>query len=371
MEIKRVETKKELIDFIKVPWNIYRKDDNWVPPIVADQLLILNKQKNPFFKHAECELFVAYDKKSRPIGRIAAIKDDLLIKHKNKNIGLFGFFESIDDEELSRALFEKAEAWLLSKNIKSIMGPINLSIHNEVGLLIEGFNKPPVFMTSYNKPYYSKLIEANGYRKAKDLYSYWIDVYHKNFDKLFKIAERSERLGFYRIRNVSLKRIDEEIKKFIKIYNEAWKNNWGFIPITEEESEFMAKRLRPLVDEELIAFAEVNNTPIGVILAMPDYNFVFKKMGGSLFPLGIFKFLIYKRHIPWARVMVLGVLEEFRNRGIESALIAFVLKKGIRKGFYGAELSWTLEDNQAINKLIEKFGGVRYKTYRIYEKALS
>ncbi|MGB9668702.1 MAG: GNAT family N-acetyltransferase, partial [Thermosulfidibacteraceae bacterium] len=219
-------------------------------------------------------------------------------------------------------------------------------------------------------PYYQRLLEESGYTKEKDLLAYWIDVYNRNHDKLFKLAERVMRNQCYRIRKANMRKFDEEIGNFIKIYNSAWMDNWGFIPLNDEEAKFMAKRLKPLVDEDIIAFAEHSGEVVGCILSIADYNFVFKKMNGSLFPFGIVKFFLYRRHIPWARVMALGVLKEHRFKGIESALIAYVLKNGLRKGFYGAELSWTLEDNIAVNNLIEKFGGVRYKVFRVYGKDL-
>ncbi|MGB9807603.1 MAG: GNAT family N-acetyltransferase [Thermosulfidibacteraceae bacterium] len=370
LRIKRVENKKELIEFIKVPWRIYKGDKHWVPPIVADQIQVLSTDKNPFFRHGEAELFIAYDSQALPIGRIAAIYDTFYKKYRGENIGLFGYFESIDDIDVARSLFSVAEDWLKSKGVSKIIGPFNLSIHNEVGVLVDGFDKPPIFMTTYNKPYYQRLLEESGYTKEKDLLAYWIDVYNRNHDKLFKLAERVMRNQCYRIRKANMRKFDEEIGNFIKIYNSAWMDNWGFIPLNDEEAKFMAKRLKPLVDEDIIAFAEHSGEVVGCILSIADYNFVFKKMNGSLFPFGIVKFFLYRRHIPWARVMALGVLKEHRFKGIESALIAYVLKNGLRKGFYGAELSWTLEDNIAVNNLIEKFGGVRYKVFRVYGKDL-
>ncbi len=371
MKIKRVENRKELIEFIRVPFRIYRGDKYWVPPLVVDQLQLLDKKKNPFFKHGDAEFFIAYDESGLPVGRISAIYDSFYEKYRNERIGLFGFFDCFDEPKIASLLFESAESWLKSKGVKKVIGPFNLSIHNEVGVLIDGFDKPPIFMTNYNKPYYADLIEGLGYKKEKDLFAYWMDVYDRSHERLFRLAERVLKGTKYTIRKVRIRDFDREIRNFIKIYNSAWEENWGFVPITDEEAQFMAKRIKPLVDEDLVAFAEYNGEVVGAILAIADYNFVFKRMGGSLFPFGIIKFFLYKRHIPWARVMALGVLKEHRNRGIESALIAFVLRNGLKKGFYSAEMSWTLEDNRAVNSLIEKFGGNRYKTFRIYGKEIS
>ncbi len=370
MKVVKVETKKELVEFIRVPWRIYRKDSNWVPPIVADMMTLLNKKKNPFFKHADADFFYVLDDYSRPLGRIAAIYDRNHFRFRGENVGYFGYFECIDDHKVADLLFELVHEWHLKKGTVYIRGPINLSMNNECGLLIEGFDDPPLFMMPYNFPYYANLIENNGYYKAKDLYAYWIDTYYNPPEKVFKLAQRIERMADYTIRNLRMREFNEELKRFQVIYNEAWKDNWGFVPLEEDELEFMAKRMKVLVVSDLVAIAEKNGVPIGVAFAMPDYNFVFKRMKGSLFPFGIIKFFIYKGQIPRARFIALGIIREYRHKGVEVALIARLLKAGMKRGYIGAELSWTLEDNKAINSLIEKFGGKLYRRYRIYEKKI-
>ncbi len=370
MRVVQVSTKKELIEFIRVPWRIYRGDPNWVPPIVADMLTLLNKEKNPFFKHADADFFYITDDLHRPLGRIAAIYDRNHFKFRGENVGYFGYFECVDDDSVAEKLFELVHDWHIKRGSVFVRGPINLSMNNECGLLIEGFDGPPLFMMTYNPQYYAKLIENNSYKKVKDLYAYWIDTYYNPPEKVFKLASRLEKSSDYTIRNLKMKEFDEELKRFQKIYNEAWKDNWGFVPLTEDELKFMAKRMKMLVLPDLVAIAEKDGNPVGVAFAMPDYNFVFKKMKGSLFPFGIIKFLIYKGQIPRARFIALGVVKEYRYKGLEVALIARLLKAGMKRGYIGAELSWTLEDNKAINSLIEKFGGKLYRRYRIYEKKI-
>ena len=370
MKLVEVKTKRELIEFIRVPWRIYKRDPNWVAPIVADLMTVLNREKNPFFKHADASYFYILDDYSRPVGRIAAIYDRFHYKYRGENIGFFGYFESFDDLEVVAKLFEVAEEWVFKKGAVGIRGPINLSMNNECGLLIEGFDDPPMFMMPYNPPYYRELIEKNGYKKVKDLYAYWIDIYENPPTHVFKFAEKVISKGRFTVRNANMRRFKEELVKFKEVFNDAWTENWGFVPLTDEEIEFMAKRLKPLVVKDLTVIAEVDGEPVGVGLAVPDYNFVFKKMKGSLFPLGIIKFFIYKNQIPRARLMVLGVKKGYRFRGVEIAMIAKLLDAGLKRGYYGGELSWTLEDNHAINSIIERFGGRLYKKYRIFEKAL-
>ncbi len=373
MRIVEVSNKRELVEFIRVPWRIYRGDENWVPPIVADMMTTLNREKNPFFQHADAAYFYAVDDAGRPLGRIAAIYDRLHFRFRQENVGYFGYFESVEDEEVAGALLKRAEEWLLSRGAVYMRGPINLSMNNECGLLIEGFDDPPLFMMPYNKPYYSGLIESEGFSKVKDLLAYWSDLYydrsHEELNRYVGVVSR--RLKGFRVRNADLRKFDRELERFKEIYNSAWEDNWGFVPLTDEEIDFMARRMKPLVVKELVVFAETEDgTPVGVALALPDYNFVFKRMKGSLFPFGIIKFFIYRGQIPRIRLMVLGVKREFRLRGVEYLMLGRMYRYVLKKGYTGVEFSWILEDNEPIKAIIERFGGKVYKRYRIYEKKI-
>ena len=372
MKIHEVSDKRSLIEFIRVPWSIYRGDENWVPPIVADMMTLLNKSKNPFFNHADAAFFYITDDIGRPLGRIAAIYDRFHFKYREENVGYFGFFESVDDRSVSSKLFELAHEWLFKKGAVFVRGPINLSMNNECGLLIEGFDDPPLFMMPYNKPYYEELITAEGYQKAKDLHAYWADIYYDEKPKMaLRYAERlARKLRHIVIRKINMRKFEEELKKFQLVYNEAWMENWGFVPMTDEEVHFMAKRLRPLVVPDLAVIAEEEGEPVGVALVIPDYNFVFKKMKGSLFPFGIIKFFLYRGQISRVRLLILGVRKKWRYKGIEHLMVANLLRQAMKKGYTGGELSWILEDNKPIIAIIERFGGKLYKRYRIYEKKI-
>ncbi len=373
MRIVEADDRNTLIDFIRVPWRIYRGDENWVAPLVADMLKVFSKDKNPFFEHADAAFFVCYDDSRRPLGRIAAIYDRLHFKYRGENVGYFGYFDCVEDSAVAKALFNAAQQWLERKGAVYVRGPINLSMNNECGLLIEGFDDPPAFMMPYNKPYYARLIEENGYVKAKDLLAYWVDLYYDEKPKQFvRYAERlSKKIKGIRTRYADLRRFREELERFKEVYNQAWMDNWGFVPLTDKEIDFMAKRIRPLVVSKLVVFAEtIEGEPVGVAMALPDYNFVFKRMKGSLFPFGIIKFFLYRNQIPRIRLMVLGVKREYRFRGIEFLMLGKMYDFVMKKGYTGAEFSWILEDNEPIKAIIERFGSRVYKRYRIYEKKI-
>jgi len=286
-------------------------------------------------------------------------------------MGAFGFFEVVKDYAVAQELLDAALEWLREREVEVVRGPLSFSMNHECGLLIEGFNESPLIMMPYNPPYYQEFLERYGFVKAKDLHAYWIDAWKEVPPSALRLAERlQERYGF-RIRKVNVRRFNEELERFIAVYNEAWEDNWGFVPLDRDEMVYMAKRLRPLIVPDLALIAEApDEEPAAVCLSLPDYNQVFRRMGGSLFPLGIFKFYFYSRHISQARLMALGVRRAFRNRGLELLLSLHSLEAGRKRGYHGGELSWTLEDNHAINSFIEKLGGELYKKYRIYEMGL-
>ena len=371
VEVVDPTSRKALIEFIRMAWRVYRYDTRWVPPIVVDYLQFLRPDKNPFFKHAEGVYFLSRDAKGRPQGRIAVTVDHNYEEFHGERMGAFGFFEVVKDYAVAQELLDAALEWLREREVEVVRGPLSFSMNHECGLLIEGFNESPLIMMPYNPPYYQEFLERYGFIKAKDLYAYWIDAWKEVPPSALRLAERlQERYGF-RIRKVNVRRFNEELERFIAVYNEAWEDNWGFVPLDRDEMVYMAKRLRPLVVPDLALIAEtLDEEPAAVCLSLPDYNQVFRRMGGSLFPLGIFKFYFYSRHISQARLMALGVRRAFRNRGLELLLSLHSLEAGRKRGYHGGELSWTLEDNHAINSFIEKLGGELYKKYRIYEVGL-
>jgi hypothetical protein len=366
LRIEEVRDQQDLMTFIRLPWKIYQGDRYWVPPLIKDQLQKFSP-KNPFLSHAETILFLAY-RGGQISGRIAGIIDHNYIEFHQEKTGFFGFFESIHDAGVAEALFSRTREWLKEHGMENVIGPMNPSTNDECGLLIDGFDSSPYLMMPYNPRYYPSLLEALGWRKAKDLYAYLLEesTFHK--DRLSRITERlvknEPRL---RIRPINLRRLDEELEIVKEIYNQAWSKNWGFVPLTEAEIEDLAKNLKPLVVPDLVLFAYWDEEPIGFSVSLPDYNQVLKRLDGRLGPLGLLKFLYFSRKIRTIRVMLLGVKHAIRKRGVEGLLYIETFKRGIAKGYLSAECSWILEDNTLMQHGIEAMGGKRYKTYRIYE----
>jgi hypothetical protein len=373
IKIKRVETETDRLNFIKLPWKIYRKDKYWVPPLIFDARNNLNPVKNPFFKHSEVELFLA-EKDGELVGRIAAIKNDNHNKFHNDKTGFFGFFETLDDQDVADLLLDNACAWCKDKKLDKIVGPVNPSTNDECGLLIDGFDSSPVILMTYNPKHYSDKIENFGFEKEKDLYAYYVSAKVINnqqaMSKLNRMAELIKKRNDVTTRYLSMKDLTSEVRKIEEIYNNAWELNWGFVPMTTEEFDHLAKMLKMIVDPEYVIFAEVNGIPAGFSLSLPDFNQVLKRLNGRLFPFGIFKLLYWKNKIDLIRVIVMGVKREFQKKALDSVFYLETIINGNKKGVKGAEISWVLEDNIVMRQTVEKLGGQIYKTYRIYSKSL-
>jgi hypothetical protein len=304
-------------------------------------------------------------------GRIAAIIDHSFIDFHQEKTGFFGFFESIQDPQVTGLLLSKAKDWVKGHGMEKMIGPMNPSTNDECGLLIDGFDSSPRLMMPYNPVYYNALLEGAGLMKAKDLYAYFVEQSTFVAGRLDRIATKLIRKEpNLRVRPINLRRLDEELRIIKDIYNHAWSRNWGFVPLTEAEIDDLAKNLKPLVVPDLVLFAYWQDEPVGFSVSLPDYNEVLKRLNGKLGPLGFLKFLYFSRRIDTVRVMLLGVKHAFQKRGVEGLLYYETFKRGIRKGYYAAECSWILEDNLLMQHGIEAMGGKRYKTYRIYEGAL-
>lgn len=365
--IKTIQTKKDLLNFIKSAWKIYKDDPHWVPPLIYDKKKILDRNKNPFFKHAEMELFAAF-KNGEIVGRIAAIKNDLHNKYHNDKVGFFGFFECINDQQTANKLFDTAKDWLKKKGFDTMRGPANPSSNDEYGMLLDGFDDEPRLLMPYNPKYYLDLCENYGFKKAKDLYAYKIEA-----DKLLKsekvkrVAELAKKRYNLNITELNMKNFDKELEKVKYVYNKAWAPNWGFIPMTEEEIEAMAKDLKPLVYPSLVLFGEINNELVGFALVMPDYNQIFKNMNGKLFPFGFLKLLTQKKKMTWARIIALGIIPEYQKKGLDSVFYWEIVNRAAKHGIFQGEASWILEDNDMMNRGAAAMNGSIYKKYRIYE----
>lgn len=370
VEIKRISSKKDLMKFIKMQWKIYEGDPYWVPPLIMDRKKILDREHHPFYQHAEMERFLAY-RNGEIVGRIAAIKNDLHNQVHNDRVGFFGFFESINDQEVANSLFDSAAQWLKSKNLTHMRGPANPSSNDEYGMLIEGFNDSPRLLMTYNPPYYIDLCENYGFKKIKDLYAYKLE-YDKitKVKKIYEVQDIVRRRYNLKLTSLNMKDFDNELKKVKYVYNKAWEPNWGFVPMTDEEINAMAKDLKLLVDPELVLFGEINGEVVGFSLTMPDYNQIFKKLNGRLFPFGFIKLFTEKKNITWCRILTLGIIPKYQKKGIDGVFYYEIIERAHKRGIHLGEASWVLEDNEMMNRSALMMQGELYKKYRIYEKEI-
>jgi GNAT superfamily N-acetyltransferase len=355
--------------FLRVPYRIYRRDPLWVAPLRGASRALLGP-RNPFFDHAEMQLFVAA-RDGEDGGRIAAILDHRHNEVHGERSAFFGFFECQNDLAMSRALFAAATEWAVRRGMNVLRGPVNPSMNEECGLLVEGFDSSPVFMTTYNPAYYAGLCEAAGFRKSKDLLSYCLVPGEKHVAKLAPLVERAhKRVPGLIVRPIRKAEIDAEIVRIKEVYNAAWETNWGFVPWTDAEISFMARRLAPLALEELALLAETPQGPVGFMLSLPDYNEAIKPLKGRLWPFG---WLRFQRGVPGiraARTILLGVKKEYRNRGVDAVMLERSFRWAIQRGCRHLEQSWVLEDNTATRRYLESIGAEVCRTHRIYDRAL-
>ncbi|MGB9710897.1 MAG: GNAT family N-acetyltransferase [Thermodesulfovibrio sp.] len=364
MEIKEIINKKQLREFVTLPLKLYKEDSFYASPLIKDQIEHLTA-KNPFFKRAKAKFYIAY-KDGKPAGRIAAIVNYAHLEYHKDNVGFFGLFECINDQAVANALFNKAKEFLKENNLSIMRGPMNLSTNEECGFLYEGFDCPSMIMIPYNPPYYNSLAESYGMKKAKDLYCFLADVPEMLPSKIERIAQFAEKQGIM-ARTVKLKNLTEELYAFMEVYNEAWASNWGFIPITKEEIDYMAEKLKPIALPELVIVAEKEGKPVGFFGAIPDFNEVLRKIKGRLTPWAIIKALYYRRKIQSIRLLLFGVKKEMRHKGVESIMLREAFKGARKYGFKKVEFSWILEDNFDTINLTQIINARRYKTLRIYE----
>jgi GNAT superfamily N-acetyltransferase len=369
-ELIKVETREDLERFVRLPWKIYKDPSYWVPPLIQERKKFLNPEINPFFEHAEVDLFLALDSDRAPVGRIALIHDRNYQGLHSEAVGMFGMFESIDDPSVSRQLLDKANQWCQERGLTRLMGPMNLSTNHECGLLVEGFDSPTMFGIPYNPEYYGKHFESWGLKKAKDLLAFRLDLV-KIPDYLEKAALKLKRRNRFNIRCLDLSRFEKEISILWDIYNSAWDLNWGFIPMTQKEFEFSAREMKAIIQPEFCMIAEVKGEPVGFSLALPDVNQVLKKLDGSLFPFGWAQFLWQKNKIDAYRVLTLGVKKNYRRLGIDAWFYYETYRLFMEKKIKWIEMSWLLEDNKGIVDPMHRIGGEIYKRHRIYERSIT
>lgn len=369
IKIEQVKNDKDLKAFIDFPHDLYKDDPYYVPEIFIGQKDMLDPKKYPFHQYGNANYYLAW-KDGKIAGRIAAINNKNYNKHHQSNIGFFGFFDVIDDQDVANVLLQKACDFAKENGYSDIMGPTNFTTNETAGILVEGFEDSPKIMMTYNKPYYGRLVENFGFKKEMDLYAYMIYA-DKASEKSLRIAEAlEERLKSkgITIRNIRIKDINEETKKIQKIYNAAWEENWGFVPFTDAEFEYLKNDLKMIIDESFAYIAEKDGEAIGFSLTVPNINeILIKNKRGRLFPLGIFRLLLGKKKTKYVRILALGVLEEYRKQGIEAIFFSKNILQARARGIIGGEASWVLESNEAMVKAAEHLNGVKYKTYRLYK----
>jgi ribosomal protein S18 acetylase RimI-like enzyme len=374
IEVSEVVCKKDRDAFLRFPWRIYRDDPAWVPPLLLERKEFIDRKKHPFYKHGEAELFLAR-RNGEVVGRIMASDDPRYNELHGTNLGCFGLFECVNDVAVASELFRAAGEWVRGRGRTEVMGPIDYSTNYVCALLIDGFQYPPTLLTSHNPPYYAVLIEQCGFAKTKDWYAWWFSEYPDAFERLRKIAAARAKKHGVTIRPINLKNVDLEAQKIRQVYNQAWEKNWGFVPFTEAEAEHMAKELKILIVPAATLIAEKGDEPLAFVIAVPDINVALKHIkDGRLtrfgLPIGLLKLLYYRLKIRSGRLIALGVVEKYRRAGVAEMLVLRVMDEAFRRGYEG-ELSMTLEDNVMVNRFIEGLGAKRYKTFRIYSKALA
>lgn len=370
VDIVAVKTEKDFSQFIDFPYTLYKDNRYWVPPLKKEVRKILDPEQNPFWKHSEREFYLAYRGKNIA-GRICAIIDYNYIDFWHEKVGYFGFFECDRDEEAAAALIEQVKNFQHEKGMTSFIGPLNPSTNDECGVLVEGFFTPPMIMMTHNYEYYDELCKSAGLEKAKDLIAYYFDIKDTPWDRLERLSSMiRRRVPDLKVRSMRMDDFKSEIRRFKEVYNEAWSHNWGFVPLTEDEMDALAASLRPLIKPQLVLLIEIDEVPVAVSLAVPNYNAVIKKLNGRFGPIEMLKFMLHKNTIEEARLLILGVKKDYRKMGLDALLVYESFKAGQDLGYKGGELSWILEDNHTTNNMIIKLGGKPYKKYRIYSGTL-
>ena len=362
---------REFRDFLELPYEIYRNDPNWVAPLKRDVRTMFDRSKHPFHQHSEVEPFVAY-RAGRPVARIVAIHNRNHVEFHEEPVGFFGFFECEDRQDTADRLFETVADWLRGRGLETMRGPASFSTNEEAGLLVEGFDSPPVIMMPYNPPRYEALVEDAGFEKAKDLLAlYLLQTEVPEF-----LIQREQRLAKrlkVRLRPIDMGEFDRELAIVRQIYNSAWEKNWGFVPMTESEIEFMAEELKPAVrrDPNQVIIAEnERGEPIGFALWLLDFNQALIHANGRLFPFGLLKILWNMRKISHVRVLTLGLIPEYRGMGIDHLLYLRIFRSAGEHGIYQGECSWVLEDNVSMTRPLERMGAYVDKRYRMYDRPL-
>lgn len=370
-EVIRVEDRRHRREFIDFIWKLHKNDPNWVPPIRMNQEELVNFRRHPFYENAKCRTFIVR-KDGEVVGRVAAIINNGHNKRFGEKRGFFGFFDCIDDQQAANALLLEASRYLKSEGMDDVRGPCNPSLNYEIGTLVDGFDTPPTFMMTYNWPYYDKLIKGFGFEKTQDLYAYEGNMEMlKTIDpKLKFVIDEVKRRFNVTLRPANKKKFGEEVKLFLKIYNEALQGTWGFVPLTDAECVGMGASLKMLVDPTLTSFVEVDGKAVAVGICLPDFNPLIKKIDGRLFPFGFLTLLFGRKKIKKVRVMSTNVIPEYQRWGLGLVVLDRMMPDCLAMGIHDAEFSWVLESNHLSRGSLERAGTKRTKTYRLYDRTL-
>ncbi|MFN2189677.1 MAG: N-acetyltransferase [Candidatus Promineifilaceae bacterium] len=378
LEIERVETKKQLKQFISVPWEVYKNDPNWVPWLFFERLAFFDKKKNPFFEHAEADYFIAR-RNGKAVGTIAAVLNHRHNEIHEENTAHFGVFELFNDPEAAALLLETACDWARDRGTDRIIGPANLSSTMEWGMLFDGYDSPPVVLMTYNPPYYNELVEANGFEKVMDLYAWNNRIADRikpgGFpEKVYRVVSVVKKRYKLSIRPIDMKQFDRELDIVKKVYNSAWEKNWGFIPLTDAEFDSLVGDLKPILDPRIVFVVEADGEPVGFSLSFPDVNQLLLKYRPGPTVIGSYiaaaRMMLNKTKTNRLRVFALGVLEKYRGRGVDALMYYETVTRAVPLGYEWAEGSWVLETNDAANRVSEMVGSDLYKRYRLYVKDL-
>lgn len=375
LAVRPVKSKRELRRFVKLPLRLHRDHPQWVAPLNFERMQFLDRSRNPYFEHGEAEYFIA-ERDGEPVGRITAQVDQRWDEYQGGSDGMFGFFETVDDPAVAAALLDAASEWVAGHSRERILGPMDFTTNDELGLLVEGYELRPMILQPWHPPYYRELVEGRGFIKTMDLLMWWLALGDlkegmKFHPAIHEAAEKVESEHGIRIRNMNRRDLPNEVRRFMGVYNEAWGDNWGFVPVTEAEADFQAKNLKQVLDERWTMIAErEDGEVVGAALTLPDINQVMAKLNGRLLPFGWLRFLLGRRKIDRVRVFALGVKPAYQHTGVAAALYIRHLEEASPDGVYGGETGWILEVNEAMNRAMEGMGGKIVKRYRIYGKQL-
>lgn len=377
LQIVEVRDRRSRRRFVSAARALLGADPMWVEPLTLERMQHLDPQRNPYFAEAEAAFWIAM-RGGRPVGRISAQVDQVSLRHHGDSTGHFGFFDVEDSAETTGALVDRAEAWLRERGMERVRGPFSLSINDESGILVRGFESPPSLMMGHARPWYAERLEEQGYTKGRDLIAYRFEVDRNALPKSARsLVERLEQDPSVTIREMRRKDYDAELRRILQVFNDAWSENWGFVPFTDAAIDRAAKDLKPVLRDELVCIAEVNGEPAAFGVALPNLNEAIADLHGSLFPFGWAKLLwrLKRGRIRSGRLPLMGVRRKYHGTFMGAALAWAVIARlhdaFARLGFREAELSWILEDNLAMRRMIEATGAEPYKTYRVYEKVLA